>query len=530
MTDMTDMIEETVHAAQSLLKLKKDIPKDIADRVFTEENTIYISEEIKGKPSLISFVSCAKKLGDMEIVWLAPNTFDEQYSLVSQYDSVTDSEIINQAKILIKTAYELNATDIHISYRGRYGIIDFRRLGGVENYMKISGPDCQRLIRCIFENMGDSASEVTFSDTLQQDARIVKREYLPSKVYSVRIHTEPIECAEAEGSKGTYMALRLLFDTVEIHGGVEERALKLGYTPEDIVTLLPLTLRTGINFISGPTGSGKSTFLRHIMEGLAEETPEKNFISYEDPPEYPMKNVKQCMVPTGNGGGYDIEERKQAYTKAIAGAMRSDPDVIMIGELRYVEAVLGAIAAAQTGHTVWTTIHANNAFGIVTRIKTMLEEAKYTDPLGLLCEHNVLAGLIYQRLLPELCPHCSLPLAEAMGTQYDIRDDLKDRLRRVTNTTEKVRVLGAGCEHCKGLGIIRQRVVAEVIHTDTTMLELLRKNNIKGAEKYWRDELHGIPYMEKAIQLIEQGIIDPKKGEERLGVYLTYDTSLLKTK
>ncbi len=527
---MSDTIEEGMLLAQSLLKLKKDIAPDLADRVFTEDNIIYVSEEVRGKPSLVSFVSCAKKLGDVGVCWLPPSTFDEKYSQASQDDTLADSEIINQAKMILKTAYELNATDIHISYRGRYGIIDFRRLGNVENYSKISGQNCQRLIRCIFENMGDSASEVTFSDTLRQDARIVKREFLPSKVYSVRIHTEPIECAEAEGSKGTYMALRLLFDTVEVTGGVRERALTLGYTPEDVTTLLPLTLRTGLNLISGPTGGGKSTFLRHIMEGLAEETPEKNFISYEDPPEYPMKNVKQGMILTGGSGDDDLSNRQQAYVKAIAGAMRSDPDVIMIGEIRYAEAVLGSITAAQSGHGVWATIHANNALGIVTRIKAMLEEAGYANPLKLLCGHNVLAGLIYQRLLPELCPHCSLPLAEAKGTQYDIRDDLKDRLRQVTNSMENIRVLGAGCEHCKGLGIIRQRVVAEVIHTDTTLLDHLRRDDMQGAEDYWRDELHGVPYMQKGIELIEQGVIDPKKGEERLGVYLTYDARLIKNK
>ncbi|MEG1609965.1 MAG: ATPase, T2SS/T4P/T4SS family, partial [Bilophila sp.] len=122
------------------------------------------------------------------------------------------------------------------------------------------------------------------------------------------------------------------------------------------------------------------------MESMAAENPEKAYITSEDPPEFPLSGVEQVLVST-NADRSSVDEKKRglAYTNAIAGAMRSDPDVLMIGEIRYPEAATAAIDAALTGHGVFVTLHANNAFGIIPRMESLLNAAGYVSPLDHLC-------------------------------------------------------------------------------------------------------------------------------------------------
>ena len=153
------------------------------------------------------------------------------------------------------------------------------------------------MIRTIYEHLGAAQDAPAFDPISRLDGRIINRDYLPQGLYSVRIHSEPIECDGAPDGKGTFMPLRLLHDTSGASGSLEERLAKLGYTNETITiagsrrlaqaqTRLFRTLaaRTGIVFISGPTGSGKSTALAHCMEALIEERPGGQLSVHRRPP------------------------------------------------------------------------------------------------------------------------------------------------------------------------------------------------------------------------------------------------------
>ena len=135
--------------------------------------------------------------------------------------------------------------------------------------------------------------------------------------------------------------------------------------------------------------------------------------------------------------------------------MRSDPDVLMIGEVRYPEAAAAALDAALTGHTVWSSIHAGSALGIVDRLFSLLNAANVSDPVDTLCTPGVLAGLVYQRLLPMLCPHCCLNIKDAL---HDDQGKAKllvpvlQRTRRLGVPLHMVRVRGRGCSLCHKTG------------------------------------------------------------------------------
>lgn len=514
--------------SSSLLTYLSD---ETRERVLLENGILLVSNELKGTAELLSFSGYIRRYGIQSIEWLSPEEFTKRKRFhASDAKEYQEADVQEYAKLLFQQAYEEGASDIHIINEGAYGLIRFRRLGLLKDHAEISAGFAERLIATIYSTMSTAQSDGNFTPSKRQDARIAKREWLPSGVHSIRVHTEPLQSEQSSSGVGTYMPLRLLYDRTNASGTLEERTESLGFDSIDAKKFRFLTQRTGLTIISGPTGHGKSTLLKHLMEGQTISNPEKGYLSLEDPVEYPMWRVQQVLVSTKTTN--DPLQRGRAYMDALAGAMRSDPDVIMIGEIRYPEAAAAAIDMALTGHSVWATIHANNAFGIIRRMVSLLNAANYAEPLEYLCDHNVIAGLVYQRLLPILCPHCKI-LFSALREDPEqrallIKDDVKARLysslsRKKGQSVEKVALWNPhGCEHCKQLGIVGQTVAAEVIVTDDNLLGHLRKGDYNAAEEYWLNTSGGRTYVQHAVEHINNGIVDPTLAEIRLGVPLNY--------
>ncbi|NDV26916.1 GspE/PulE family protein [Desulfovibrio sp. JC010] len=501
-----------------------EIPTSLQERILFLDGKIIISAEVENDATLMSFLSYAARKGFTETERKKAEEFQK---LRKEHftKAETSSDIQELAVQIIADAYEQGASDIHITDHGPFTSISFRKLGMVQDYKQLMGETGRKIIVAIYQTMSNQGDS-TFVATESQDARISDRKFLPSDVHSIRVHTEPLEEAMAENGTGTEMALRLLYDRTTAQGSLEERLATLGYSERHMRRIQFLTQRSGLVLLSGPTGAGKSTFLKHIMESMAKDNPEKNFFSAEDPVEYPLERVKQIRIRTSSK-----ETRGEEYSGAIAGLMRCDPDIIMIGEIRYPEAASAALDAAQTGHGVWTTVHANSAFGIIQRMVSLLRAANYPDPLEYLCDHTVLSGLHHQRLVPVLCPHCKQPIKEISKLPADnelrrkhLPEPVLSRLfKAVDKLHEKnVHVRGEGCEHCRGIGIIGQTVASEIVATDHVILRNIRAGNMAGAYKHWRNEQNGETFVSHAIRLIEEGIIDPYLTEKRLGVPLNY--------
>lgn len=506
-----------MHAAMSTLNCPP-IPSALRERVFLHEGMLHISEELRGNMALESFLSLARRQEVTQQVWHAVEDFDAVRISSGTGQAEAVNAVQGQAIQMLFNAFSLGASDIHVGYHATYGTIRLRRMGMLEEQGRVlGGEETITLIRAIYQSMTDAASP-QFIGSERQEGRIVNREFLPPTVHSVRVHTEPLECASGEG---TLMTLRLLYDKTAAEGPLLHRLEVLGYPAQERPRLAQLAQRTGLTLVAGPTGHGKSTLLKHVIEAQALEHPENSFLSIEDPPEYPLRRVNQVMV------GSDNEFRGKAYQQAIAGAMRADPDVIMIGEVRFPEAASSAVDAALTGHTVWTSIHAGSAFGIMGRMRSLLTAAKFADPMEYLCDPSIIAGLIYQRLVPVLCPHCKISLTDAMRADSDTRKRCVEpvlpalqRLRRTGTPLDGVQLRGMGCGMCQHIGISGLTVAAEVVVTDTHLMHLLRKHNVEGAMAYWRHELGGKSSLARALQLIEKGQLDPGIAESRMGMLL----------
>lgn len=464
---------------------------------YLPDGRLLISKTHRFKPVVTSFIGRLRRLQmpyREQHVDLSVITSMQEEQRASQSAPRDASDMQRFARQLLEKAVAARASDIHLrcSKVARTSI-HMRIHGDIEFVDEHPFEFGERLATAIYQSIAD-VSDTSFEPLSRQDARIGNKAHLPVGLDGVRVATTP-------QVDGFIMVLRLLYnDTVDSF----ELTL-LGYSTEQAEAVELMKRRpTGINIIAGPTGSGKSTTLQRVLGSIVKETAgRKHVITVEDPPEYPIPGVVQ--TPVTNAG--TEEERSESFQTAIKAAMRLDPDVIMIGEVRDAPSATLAVRAAMTGHQVWTTLHTNSAIGSIYRLHDL------GVPLEIITDHTIITGLTCQRLIKVLCPHCKVPFSNAIK-RYREGD-----VRRILSVValESAYVTGEGCEHCRGTGTIGRTVVAETIITDATLMSLIRQRDRIGAYEYWKRDQNGKTMLSHAIAKINDGSVDPFTAEDVVG-------------
>ncbi len=209
----------------------------------------------------------------------------------------------------------------------------------------------------------------------------------------------------------------------------------------------------------------------------------------------------------------NTKRKKEIFVEAITAMMRLDPDVIMIGEIRDGGSLKASIDASMTGHQVWTSVHATTAIGIIKRLITVSGEDDGGVEKELICDASIVSSLMSQRLVKRLCPNCSELLDKHM---QQIDSKLLKRLTDVYgDDLSGIRLRNEnGCKNCVK-GNLGRTVVAEIINTDQRFMDLILSSNYE-AEKYWLEDLNGIPMMGHGLIKVKRGIIDPLDLEDEL--------------
>ncbi|MFC0402785.1 GspE/PulE family protein [Paraburkholderia rhizosphaerae] len=403
------------------------------------------------------------------------------------------------AKELIAQACRERASDIHIRVKRFSTEILFRIHNELVRVSEQTREHGARLLATLYSAMA-SVSDNTYKPSERQDASIGERDKLPEQLFGVRIATAPT-------SIGNVMVLRLLYNDA----GETTELERLGFSTLQTHQIDELKrLPHGMNIISGPTGSGKSTTLQRVLLGQINEcNGSTHVITVEDPVEYPIAGAVQTPVINAS----TEEARSLAFAAAIANAMRLDPDTIMIGEVRDSASAQSALRASMTGHQVWTTVHANGALAIVDRLIDL------GLPLRMVTDESVVTGLISQRLVKLLCPQCSPRFADSAAARDTA---LAARVRLAVGPAfEQVRAQGDGCPHCAGRGTIGRTVVAEVVRTDAHYFECVRNGDKAAAIEYWLDRLGGQTIVEHTQSKVAAGLVDPRMAERVVGPLAT---------
>ena len=448
-------------------------------------------------PFVLSYCARIERLKhDYRIVQVPIEAIATRYQAVAQSKSRLDhTRMQHDAKELLEQACDSHASDVHIRVKQLGTEVFFRVHSDLERVGGYTREYGERLLATLYGAM-TSVSDNAYKPTERQDASIADRDKLPEKLVGVRIATAPT-------NDGTLMVLRLLYNDA----GETTDPQALGFSAEHAAALDRMKERpTGMNLVSGPAGSGKSTTLQRILLGEIESSGGRlHVITIEDPVEYPIAGAVQ--TPVTNASTED--ERSRLFAQAISNAMRLDPNTIMVGEIRDRASAQSALRAAMTGHQVWTTVHANSAVGIVDRLEDL------GLPLRMVADPAVLTGLISQRLVKLLCPHCKQRIAT---NPKGLPPELLERVATVTGGQYRYACMaGPGCERCAGKGTIGRTVLAEVIAPDDGFFAHLRAGDKVAAINHWLNELGGRTITEHAVDKLRAGLIDPAMAERAVG-------------
>ena len=267
---------------------------------------------------------------------------------------------------------------------------------------------------------------------------------------------------------------------------------KLGMTERFLRAIRKEIARpNGLILTTGPTGSGKTTTLYAFLREVS--SPEYKIITIEDPVEYHLPGIVQTQVEDSKG---------YTFEAGLKSAMRQDPDIIMVGEIRDAETAITAINAALTGHLVFSTLHTNNAAGTFTRLIDL-----GADPKTLT---SAIHASIAQRLVRVLCSKCKkkIPIPEERKELVDdVLESIKDMEEAAWFKEKPTEIFSAvGCEACNSTGYSDRIGIHELILTDASIERIVRENP---SER----EIKAVAKKQGFMDMRQDGVVKVLQGE-----------------
>lgn len=302
---------------------------------------------------------------DLEVV-------DEDADDLEAEDGISDAPLVRLVNSILFEAAEDGASDVHFEPQADSLVVRFRIDGVLHESQRIP----KRSATGVTTRLKVLAKLDIAERRKPQDGRISLSSQAAGRMLDVRVATLPTV-------EGESVVMRLL-DKSKKPPTLEQVGLTIGMSER----LMPLIDRpTGALLVTGPTGSGKSTTLFSTLVEI--NRPEINVITVEDPVEYRLAGLNQVQINTRAG---------LTFATALRSILRSDPDVVMVGEIRDVETAKISIEAALTGHFVLSTLHTNDAPSALSRLNEMGVEPFLTGA--------AVTGVLAQRLARRLCEHC----------------------------------------------------------------------------------------------------------------------------
>ncbi len=344
-------------------------------------------------------------------------------------------------EIIMAGGVKVGASDIHVEPEENYIKIRFR-LDGVLHELAILPNEIYHLFLSRIKLLSGMKLNIK---TIAQDGRFQVK--INGVNIEIRVSVLPSTYAES-------IVMRIL-NPASIHHSIEE----LGIPPK----LLNIIMRearkpNGMILTTGPTGSGKTTTLYSLLAKIA--TKENKVLTIEDPIEYHLEDIVQTQIDHEHG--YN-------FASGLRAALRQDPDVVMVGEIRDAETAETAIQAAETGHLVLSTLHTNNAAGTFPRLVDLGVNRKLIT--------SALTLSLAQRLIRKLCPDCK----EEIEIPTDYQEIVQKIIDGIVDPNDKVAIgkiyqaHEGGCVTCNGTGYKGRVGLYEGIRSDEAIEKVLRE-------------------------------------------------------
>jgi len=347
---------------------------------------------------------------------LPSETIDERIGL----DTVTDAPVAQALTLIIDEAVKARASDIHLQPQEDKLRVRYRIDGTLHDVLSLPLMTATLLISRI-----KILANMNIADHHRpQDGQFSVK--TKGRLIDIRVGT----IATVYGEMAT---LRLLDKSRAVMTLSE-----LGFLPESLTRYEEmLKVPYGMILVSGPTGAGKTTTLYASVNCL--DHAKRNIITTEDPVEYRFKNINQIQVNPRAG---------ITFASGLRSILRLDPDVILVGEIRDAETANIAVQSALTGHLVLSSIHANDAVGVVFRLLDLGVEPFLVS--------SALIGVVAQRMVRRICPYCAhpvnVPLIEQMSYSKEIGEERSEFL------------CGSGCKSCAHTGYQGRVGIFEILY------------------------------------------------------------------
>jgi len=382
-------------------------------------------------------------------------------------DLIAQSPVVRAVHLLVAQAVKNRASDIHIEPQQDHLRIRYRIDGILQETLSLPLSVHRPLISRV---------------KVLANMNIAERRRPQDGHFGIPIDGREVDIrvATADTSWGEMAVLRVLDKSISVMDLSE-----LGFLPDSLKTYQKLLQSPlGIILVSGPTGSGKTTTLYASISQL--DASERNIITVEDPIEYRFTNVNQMQVnPKAN----------ITFASGLRAIMRLDPDVILVGEIRDTETATIAIQAALTGHLVLSSVHANDAVGVLFRLMDL-----GTEPFLIT---SAVAGIVAQRLVRCVCPHCRV-LREAPEQERLIYEEEMGEKRAKF-------YYGAGCNFCANTGYLGRIGVFEILVVREEIRRLLLRDASVDAIKAQSIKEGMVPLWRDGMLKVQAGLTTPRE-------------------
>lgn len=449
MADPTDLM--------GLDELSRVLKKRIRQAVVRESDLLNAIDQAYRRTQEIS--NLAEQLSDE----LAENEFDLNTLLSSS--EVSDAPVVKLLQSIFEDAVQTNASDIHIE--PDESVLRIRqRIDGVLNEQVLDNVNIAPALVVRLKLMcGLNISE----KRLPQDGRFTIR--VKNKALDIRLSTLPIQNGES-------VVMRILDQS---KGLLDLEMLGM---PTELLKRFRAHISSphGLILVTGPTGSGKTTTLYAALSAV--NYPQTKIITAEDPVEYSLPRINQAQINDKIG---------LTFASVLRSALRQDPDVILVGEIRDRETAEIAVRASITGHLVFSTLHTNGAVETATRLLDMGIEGYILA--------SSLKVIMAQRLVRKICDRCAQTVEINEGQSIWLEKSFNLR------PDEIVLKKGAGCQHCNHVGYRGRIGVYELLEMRHETLDALRRNDSSAFVAAARSTPGFKTFSEQALDLVKQGMI-----------------------
>ncbi|MBQ4300629.1 MAG: Flp pilus assembly complex ATPase component TadA [Lachnospiraceae bacterium] len=378
-------------------------------------------------------------------------------------DSVSNAPTIRLVNSIIERAVDERASDIHIEPREEDLYVRMRIDGLMREILTVPKDLQNSVISRIKVISGLDISE----KRVPQDGRF--NVHARGKDIDLRVSTLPTVYGEK-------IVARLLDKS---DGRVTKEKVGLTGRDEEIFDKM-MKWHSGVILLVGPTGSGKTTTMYAMINEL--NKPEVNLVTLEDPVEYNVDGVNQVQINEKTG---------MTFAAGLRAILRQDPDIVAVGEIRDGETAEIAMRAAITGRLVLSTIHTNDAVGTIERLQDIGVEPYLTA--------SALRGIISQRLVRRICPHCKTAYDPTIEELEDLRLPKKPGMKFYR---------GTGCPECFNTGYRGRAAIFEMLPMNQAVRELISEKERRSVieEKLKSADSGFVSMRENAIRMMLEGV------------------------